>query len=98
MIRHMFISPIKTGVKEEQVNEFINDMRLLPGKIPEIIQLTVGKNLGLFGKMVAVASVAGFENEKDWKTYMEHPDHLLLAKMAADIFDISASAIAQIQD
>jgi hypothetical protein len=94
----MFISPLKSGVKEEQVNAFIEAMRLLPGKIPEIIQLSVGKNLGLFGEMVAVASVAEFENEKAWNAYMEHPEHLLLAKIAADIFDINSSAIAQIQD
>jgi len=98
MIRHMFISPIKEGVTEEKVDEFINAMRELPGKIPEIIQLSVGKNIGLFGKKVAVASVADFENENDWKAYMENPDHLLLADMASEIFDILGSAIAQIQD
>ncbi|WP_319402943.1 Dabb family protein [uncultured Anaeromusa sp.] len=98
MIRHMFISPIKEGATEEQVNDFINAMCLLPDKISEIIQMSVGKNLGLLGEMIAVASVADFENEKDWKAYMEHPEHLLLAKIAADIFDIPSSAIAQIQD
>lgn len=98
MIRHMFISPIKEGVTEEKITEFMNAMRLLPENIPEIIQLSVGKNLGLFSNKVAVASVADFASEKDWKTYMEHPDHLCLANMASEIFDIENSAIAQIQD
>lgn len=98
MIRHMFISPIKEGANEERVNEFIRELLALKGKIPEIIAISVGKNLGLFDKRVTVASVADFANEQDWKTYMENPDHLELAKMATEIFDIPNSAIAQIED
>ena len=97
MIRHMFMCPIKEGVTEEKVNESINDLRLLQEKVPEIIQLTVGKNLGWYDKKMTVAFVADFENEDGWNSFMKNEEHLQIGAKVSEVLDFESIVSAQIE-
>jgi hypothetical protein len=98
MIRHIFAGTIQNGVTQTQVEELLQAWNALPGKIPEIVSFTAGKNLGLVNNQISVALVADFENEKDWKTYMEHPAHLAISQnMTSKIIDPSSRVAAQIK-
>ncbi|MCM3790807.1 Dabb family protein [Domibacillus indicus] len=96
MIRHIFMFSIKQGVTEEQLDELLNDYRSLSEKVPEIIQLTVGKNLGWYDTKTTVALVADFEDEENWKIFMENPDHLNIGANAFVLLDPSSINVVQI--
>lgn len=97
MIRHIFMGSIREGVTKEQVDGLLNAYRSLSEKVPEIIQLTVGKNLGLYDTKITAALVADFENEKDWKVFMENPDHLHIGETASVFLEPSSIVVVQIQ-
>lgn len=97
MIRHIFMGSAQEGVTEEKVEELLSAWRSLPGTIPEIVSFHAGKNLGLMNNNITVALVADFKNENDWKVYMEHPDHLHIAKhLTSVVVEPSSRVSAQI--
>ena len=49
MIRHIFIAPIKDGISEEKLNKEISLLKAMKDNIPEIINLTIGKNTAISG-------------------------------------------------
>ncbi|MDT8716959.1 Dabb family protein [Clostridium sp. 19966] len=97
MVKHIFVGSIKKGVAEEKVDEKINALRLLEENVPEIIQLTVGKNLGWYGTENAITLVADFKNKEDWNAFINNPYHVQLNAVASEVFDLSASTAAQIE-
>ena len=97
MLRHIFMCSIKEEITEEQLEGLVNAYRSLSEKVPEIIQLTVGKNLGLYDTKITLALVADFENEMDWKSFMENPDHLFIGETASMFLYPSSVVVVQIQ-
>jgi hypothetical protein len=95
MIRHIFMASIKQGVTEEQLDRLLNAYRSLSEKVPEIIQLTVGKNLGWYDTKITVALVADFENEENWKIFMDNPDHLHIGETASVLLEPSSIVVVQ---
>ncbi|RAS77272.1 Dabb family protein [Priestia endophytica] len=97
MIRHIFTASIKQGVTEEKLDGLLNAYRSLSEKVPETIQLTVGKNLGWYDTKITMALVADFENEEKWKNFMKNPDHLHIGETAATFLELSSIVVAQIE-
>jgi hypothetical protein len=95
MIRHIFMASIKQGTTKEQLDELINAYHSLSKKVPEIVQLTVGKNLGWYDEKVSMALVADFENEENWKIFMENQDHLNIGEKAFMLFDPTSIVVVQ---
>jgi hypothetical protein len=91
------MASIKEGITEEQLHELLNAYRSLSDKVPEIIQLTVGKNLGWYDTKITVALVADFENDENWKIFMENPDHLNIGETASALFEPSSIVVVQMQ-
>ena len=71
MIRHIFIAPIKDGISEEKLNKEISLLKAMKDNIPEIINLTIGKNTGWVGGANAVTMVIDLKDKEAFDIYME---------------------------
>lgn len=97
MIRHIFIAPIKVGIAEEKVNEKIVLMMEMKNQVPDILQLTVGKNTGWLGISNAVSMVVDLKDKADFEAFLAHPYHVQIAETADDVFDTSGFVVSQIE-
>ncbi|MEM5008478.1 Dabb family protein [Priestia megaterium] len=100
MIRHIFIAPIKEGITEEKLNKEINLLKAMKDNIPEIMDLTIGKNTGWVGGENAVTMVVDLKDKEAFEAYMVHPYHVFINSINGtedDCFVTSELYSAQIE-
>lgn len=78
MIRHIFIAPIKEGITDAMLEKEISLMRAMKDNIPDIIDLTIGKNTGWAGGENAVTMVVDLKVKEAFEAYMKHPYHAFI--------------------
>ncbi len=78
MIRHIFIAPIKEGITQDMLDKEISLMKAMKDNIPDIIDLTIGKNTGWTGGENAVTMVVDLKDKEAFDRYMAHPYHAFI--------------------
>lgn len=76
MIRHVAMFTFKPDAPEETPASLAAELSQLPGKVPSISAYAYGADLGLREGNYDFAVIADFENEADFRTYVDHPDHV----------------------
>ncbi len=75
MIRHTVLLTFD-GVDDATIQTVIDELSNLPGQIPEIVNYTVGRDLGLSDGGADVVIAADFASVADYQTYSSHPTHV----------------------
>ncbi len=75
MIRHIAMFTFKPDAPDTAAQSLEEGLFLLAQTITEIAAYTYGSDLGLRDGNYDFAVVADFENDEDFKTYADHPDH-----------------------
>jgi hypothetical protein len=75
MIRHIVVFRWKPGTTSEQVSQIADELRTLPGRIPEIKAYHCGPDAGITPGVADFAVTADFDDEAGYVTYRDHPDH-----------------------
>lgn len=96
MLRHIFIATIKEGVADEQVNKVISNMQAMEKSVPVIKSINVGRSLGLVGPSDTVTMVIDLENEADFQTLLNSPEHHELSAHAGEVFRTDNFVLSQI--
>ena len=76
VLRHVVLGKVTDDATTEQKNEMFENLRSLPAKIPEVLSLTVGEDLGLSQGNHGFALNVEFNNADDYQVYATHPDHV----------------------
>ncbi len=74
MIRHVVLLAWKDGTTPDQISAIETALAQMPQVMGFIRRYETGRDLGISGSH-DFAIVADFDNEEDYRTYAEHPDH-----------------------
>lgn len=94
MIRHIAMITFIEGVTDAEVSRIENALASLPARIPQIVDYAFGRDLDLDDANADFVIVGDFATVEDYRTYVEHPDHV--AVLATEIKPVAAS-VARIQ-
>jgi hypothetical protein len=75
MLRHAVLLTLETGPDSETTAAIVQALRKLPAQIPSVREYEVGVDLGLNAGNATIAVVAGFDDEKGYVEYRDHPAH-----------------------
>jgi hypothetical protein len=75
MYIHMFAFRWKPGVTEEQKERVIAQIRALQGKIPGLLETSVGANISPRGQGYELGGVMKFADKTSLESYGPHPVH-----------------------
>ena len=93
MIRHTVLIAFE-GAGPSVVDTVVAELRALPPKVPEIVDYTVGSDLGLSDAPPTVVVIGDFATVDDWRTYQAHPEHV---RVLEDHIRPHASSITRAQ-
>lgn len=85
MIRHLVMFRFKPETTLQQQAEFIAMLEALPGKIDEILDFEVGRDVIRSARAFDVALVATYADLAALERYSVHPDHLPVVARAKEI-------------
>ena len=74
-VRHVVLGKFVESATTEQKNTMFESLRALPGKIPQILSLVVGEDLGLSDGNHGFALNVEFASGDDYKVYATHTQH-----------------------
>ena len=75
-VRHVVLGKFVESATTEQKNTMFENLRALPGKIPQILSLVVGEDLELSDGNHGFALNVEFASGDDYKVYATHPAHV----------------------
>ncbi|MBI2939647.1 MAG: Dabb family protein [Chloroflexi bacterium] len=75
MIKHIVAFRLKGEATEEQVRALMDAFNAMPGRIPEIQNMSLGKNLGFRDQTYQYALVCEFADTDAFWRYINHPVH-----------------------
>ena len=87
MIRHVAVFKWKPGFPEEDLTQWMNRLRALPGQIEELSSLTVGADVLHGARSWDAAVVADVADMDALTTYNQHPEHQEILKISAPNID-----------
>jgi Stress responsive A/B Barrel Domain len=76
--RHVVLLRWADDVPEDHVEQVRAGLDALPAQIPQIRSFLHGSDVGVSEGNYDYVVVADFDNVGDWRTFREHPAHLLL--------------------
>lgn len=80
MVEHMVLVKLKPGVSEAQIDEAIGSLRGLKNAVPNILELSVGRNITPErGQGYNLGLLVRFPNRDALAAYGPHPKHLPVA-------------------
>lgn len=85
MIRHLVLFRFKPEATAEEQSEFIAMLEALPGKIAEIIDFEVGRDVVRSARAFDVALTATYADLAALERYAVHPDHLPVVARAKEL-------------
>jgi hypothetical protein len=85
MIRHLVMFRFKPETTQQQQSEFISMLEALPGKIEEILDFEVGRDVIRSARAFDVALVATYADLAALERYTVHPDHLPVVARAKEV-------------
>jgi hypothetical protein len=78
MIRHIVLMRLAPETTDDQRAAIAAGIASLPSKIPEIVSISCGSDVGVSVGNADFAVVAEFGDEAAYLVYAQHPDHLLV--------------------
>jgi hypothetical protein len=75
MIRHTVLLTFG-DTDESTIDAVVDELRTLPGLIPEIAAYTVGRDLAMQPGTADVVVIGDFATVEDYRAYANHPEHL----------------------
>jgi hypothetical protein len=75
MLRHTVLLTLSTDPASETTKAILEALRKLPAQVSSIREYEVGADLGLNEGNATIAVVAGFEDQKGYLEYRDHPAH-----------------------
>jgi Stress responsive A/B Barrel Domain len=75
MLRHTVLLTLSTDPASEPTKAILEALRKLPAQVSSIREYEVGADLGLNEGNATIAVVAGFDDEKGYLEYRDHPAH-----------------------
>jgi hypothetical protein len=91
MIKHLVFMKFKAGVTDKDIAVIEKGLAGLPGKIPEIKEYQVGRDIVRSERSCDFALVSAFDDMEALKRYQVHPDHL---PVVAKVKEFSESILA----
>jgi hypothetical protein len=89
MLRHIVMWRLKAEAegRSKKANALLirNALKGLPGKIPEIIRLEMGGDIGTLEGNYDLVLVVDFEDERALASYQVHPEHVKVAKTITEL-------------
>ncbi|HAC66381.1 MAG TPA: stress protein [Cyanothece sp. UBA12306] len=76
MIVHIVLFKWQEGTPSEKIKSAIISLEALKNKIPEIREISCGKNFSERAKGFEHGLVVKFSDRQDLQTYASHPEHL----------------------
>jgi hypothetical protein len=76
--RHVVLLRWADGLPDDHVEQVRSGLDALPSQIPQIRSFLHGSDIGVAEGNYDYVVVADFDNVNDWRTFREHPAHLLL--------------------
>jgi hypothetical protein len=92
MIEHLVLFKWKDGTADHEVAKAHAALAALKGKLPEIVDLSIGKNFSARGQGYQSGLVVRFRTKADLEAYAVHPEHVRAVE--ACIKPIADSVIA----
>jgi hypothetical protein len=92
MIEHLVLFKWKDGTSEADVAKAHAGLAALKGRLPEIVDLTIGKNFSARAQGFHSGLFVRFRSKKDLETYSLHPEHVKVVEGA--IKPIAESVLA----
>ncbi len=80
-LRHVSTLTFRDDTTDEQVEEIVAALRLLPSQIEELRSYVVGVDAGLSEGNASLAIVADFDSVEGYETYRDHPAHQAVAQL-----------------
>ena len=78
-LRHVAMLTFRDDTTDEQIDEIVAALRLLPSQIDELRSYVVGVDAGLAEGNASLAIVADFDSVAGYETYRDHPAHQAVA-------------------
>lgn len=85
MIIHIALFKWRDDVSEEDIERVIDDLKLLKGKINEIIDLYCGRNFSKWSKGYTHAVIVKVQNTEALDNYRNHLAHVPIAKKIEEL-------------
>lgn len=83
MIEHIVLIKLKPE-SEDKIDQISEALRALKGKIPEIVEISAGRNFSARHQGFQMGLRSLFKSKEDLETYASHPAHVeVLEKMIA---------------
>ena len=76
MMRHIAVFHFRDGTTQDEIASVDRGLASLPGLIPEIKVYEFGRALGLVNGTWDYAVAADFDDERAFKIYGSHPEHV----------------------
>ena len=93
VIRHTVLIAFEEA-EPTVVDTVVTELRALPSRVPEIVDYTVGPDLGLGDAPPTVVVIGDFATVDDWRAYLAHPEHV---RVLEDHIRPHASSISRAQ-
>lgn len=74
--RHVMLMKFKEAATPEQVETAVAALGTMPGLVPGILRYEFGLDVGAMPGNPDLALIADFASEQDWRSYLEHPEHV----------------------
>jgi hypothetical protein len=87
MFIHMFAFRWKPGVTEDQKQRVIDEIRKLQGRIPGLLETSVGVNISPRGQGYELGGVMKFADQAAMDVYASHPVHQKLLTWLIPLID-----------
>lgn len=78
MFKHIVLIEFQEGYNPQVLESVIKKMDDLPGKVPQIVALSHGRNAGVTDDRYDYGLVAEFKSLEDYQIYISHPEHRAL--------------------
>jgi Stress responsive A/B Barrel Domain len=80
MIDHLVLFTLKEGTSREDEEDVISTFRELRGKIPNLVDFSIGKNFSERSQGYTHGLFVRFQTRDDLQDYLKHPEHLSAVK------------------
>ena len=87
MFIHIFGFRWKEHATDADKQRAARDIRAFHGKVPGLIEVSVGENLSPRGQGYTFAGLMKFRDREACDAYATHPDHLALLKWLVPLID-----------
>lgn len=85
MIRHIIFFKFKPSITETEIGKLEAGLGALPGKIPEIREYEMGRDIVRSERAFDFALVSSFDDMESVRRYREHPEHQKVLKLIDEI-------------